>query len=599
MSRLENKRFKNSAHLLAAFGATAVLLSVIQPPWEFSALAWIAFVPLLVVCSPQEKARRLALVGYIVCLLYWLGNLGWLVPVTIAGWLVFCVYTAVLWPVLALSVRWCRGKGVPLFVAAPVLIVGIERLQGFGLGGFLWRLLGHSQYRNTEIIQISDIFGAGGVSFLVAMVNGIVAEWITVLISRMKEADEGPGKIRYGRMGAMTATVICGVVAAFIYGRWRIGQTAQCVVTGPTAAALQSNVPQSVKSASESSEKLFADLMAQSEAAASAGAELIVWPETMVQATLNPSILALPLLDSNLTKVFDKALREHAKDNAYLLIGSYGGTPKIQDESSFYLAERFNSAFLYRPDGTQSPESYSKIHLVPFGEVLPLRKTLPWFYEMLMKMEFIPYHYDYSLDYGTDYTVFKMTDDEGRNWRFSVMICYEDVTPYIAREFALDEHGKKQIHWLLNISNDGWFVVFDDEEQVRPSSELQQHAALCVFRAVENRLAVVRSVNTGISCVIDTLGNIRDDFRAGTLPERAMARTGMPGWLVDTIPIDHRTTFFSKYGPWLDFLCQLCVGSLIIMAILVRFTEHRKRKAHLPRKSDEKHLSRRSVKKSK
>jgi apolipoprotein N-acyltransferase len=192
-----------------------------------------------------------------------------------------------------------------------------------------------------------------------------------------------------------------------------------------------------------------------------------------------------------------------------------------------------------------------------------------------------------------------MTDNAGRDWQFSVMICYEDVTPYIAREFAIDDSGNKQVHWLLNISNDGWFVQFDDEGQVRPSAELQQHAALCVFRAVENRLAVVRSVNTGISCVIDTLGNIRDDFRAGTLPETAMARTGMPGWLVDTIPIDSRTTFFSKYGQWLDFCCELCVASLIIMAVVARFSERRKRRVHLSGKPDEKHPPKHSIKKQK
>ncbi|MHC4510552.1 MAG: hypothetical protein ACYTAO_16620, partial [Planctomycetota bacterium] len=109
------------------------------------------------------------------------------------------------------------------------------------------------------------------------------------------------------------------------------------------------------------------------------------------------------------------------------------------------------------------------------------------------------------------------------------MICYEDTVPAIAREFALDERGRKGLDWLINISNDGWFVRFQ-QEQVLPSAELPQHAAVCVFRAVENRLAVLRSVNTGISCVIDSVGRIRDGYLAGTLPREAMARTGMAGW---------------------------------------------------------------------
>ena len=94
--------------------------------------------------------------------------------------------------------------------------------------------------------------------------------------------------------------------------------------------------------------------------------------------------------------------------------------------------------------------------------------------------------------------------------------------------------------------------------------ELPQHAAVCSVRAVEHRLAIVRSVNTGISCLIDSLGRIRDGYIEGTLPEEAMARTGMPGWLMDRIPIDDRVTFFSKYGEWLDFCCESCVILLII-----------------------------------
>jgi len=167
--------------------------------------------------------------------------------------------------------------------------------------------------------------------------------------------------------------------------------------------------------------------------------------------------------------------------------------------------------------------------------------------------------------------------ENNRVHRFGVMICYEDTVPAIARRFALDEHGQKRLDWLVNISNDGWFVRFKDE-QVLPSEELPQHAAVCAFRAVENRLAVLRSVNTGISCVIDSLGRIRDGYVGGTLPQEAMARTGMAGWLMDRVPIDKRTTFFSKYGEWLDFCCELCVILLIIVPLSARFFHRRKGK---------------------
>jgi apolipoprotein N-acyltransferase len=295
----------------------------------------------------------------------------------------------------------------------------------------------------------------------------------------------------------------------------------------------------------------------------------------MVQATLDKQVLRL-LVSSDTDKIFDKRLSEHSKNTAFVLVGAYGGTPEIQEDFTIRLAQRYNSAFLYQPDGRQSKKQYSKIHLVPFGEFVPFRKSFSFLYNLLMK--FTPYDYDYTLDAGSEYTVFEMTGGQGqelRVYKFSVMICYEDAVPAIARRFAIDKRGQKRLDWLVNISNDGWFVRFKNGK-VLPSTELPQHAAICVFRAVENRLAVLRSVNTGISCLIDTLGRIHNGFIAGNLPQHAMARTGCAGWFVDRVTIDKRTTFFSKYGQWLDFCCAICLVSLIIVPPLRRFVRTKK-----------------------
>ena len=314
--------------------------------------------------------------------------------------------------------------------------------------------------------------------------------------------------------------------------------------------------------------------MEHSKASAQAGAELIVWPETMVQAILDTNIWPL-LVSAEYNRAFDKALKEHSKDNAFVLVGAYGGQIK-QDDSGPFLA-RYNSAFLYRPDGQKDNSRYDKIHLVPFGEFLPFRKSCRWLYNFLMK--FTPYNYDYSLDAGSEYTVFEMTgkSPEAQAYKFGVMICYEDTVPEIARRFALDKHGTKRIDWLVNISNDGWFVRFKDEK-VLPSAELAQHAAICAFRAVENRLPILRSVNTGISCLIDSSGSIRYGFVAGNLPPQTMARTGMPGWFLDRIMIDKRTTFFSKFGEWLGFCCEVCLILLIIVSLSARLFRTKKYK---------------------
>ena len=589
--------------------ATALMLTVIQPPIGWAALAWVAYVPFILACSPQAKPRQLVKVTYIISLCYWLGNLYWVFPITIAGWLAFCFYTAFLWPILALCLRYCRTKNIPLFLAAPILIVGIERMQGFFLGGFFWRFLAHSQYENTTLIQIADIFGAGGVSFLIAMFNGLLSELLLAAWVRNQKVNATLGylarrfivKMPDGTAGyILQSLIVCSfIIAAFTYGNWRIAQSDKVVEMGPIVASLQSNIPQSVKREGKSSDLIFNELLEQSKASAQAGAEIIIWPETMVQAVLDRPVLRI-LDPCHPYKVFDNTLKEHAKDTAFVLVGAYGGIPEVLEDLSIHLAEKYNSAFLYTPEGKASDKRYDKIHLVPFGEVLPLRKTFPAIYQFLMRLKFIPYNFDYSLDYGTKYTIFEMTDsknkeisqedtksqnqdiskkhknssglgvlvaENNRIYKFGVIICYEDTVPALARRFALDKDGQKQIDWLVNISNDGWFVSFKGEK-VSPSAELPQHAAVCAFRAVENRIAIIRSVNTGISCLIDSLGRIKNGFIAGTLPHKAMDRTAVEGWFTDRIPIDKRISFFSKNGEWLDFCCQGCIFLFIIAWVL-------------------------------
>jgi apolipoprotein N-acyltransferase len=372
--------------------------------------------------------------------------------------------------------------------------------------------------------------------------------------------------------------LVCGaLVATVVYGRYRIGESDKYIEDGPLVASVQTNVPQSVKKSHQASDVILDELLKNSNASIEAGAELIVWPETMVQAMLDPRILGL-LAPSESDRLFDEILREHSKNTAFVLAGAYGGVPEVREDGTIGLAKRYNSAFLYKPDGTAAAEQYSKIHLVAFGEYVPFRKSFPLLFNLLMK--FTPYDYDYTLDAGSEYTVFKMTGSpsplpqgQGKKkqaYKFSVMICYEDAVPAIARRFAINKTSGKNVDWLVNISNDGWFVRFANNK-ISPSTELGQHAAICVFRAVENRLAVVRSVNTGISCLIDTVGYIRDGYIAGTLPYKAMARTGMAGWFADRVPIDKRATFFSRGGQWLDFCCAVCFVWLMIMSAAGRF----------------------------
>ncbi len=622
---------------LLFFILSAVLLTVIQAPIDWSFLAWMALVPFALACTPTLRTKRLFLWASLAGFLYWMVNLYWIIPITIPGWIFLGLYLGLLWPALAVVLRWCRSKNMPLVLALPVLVVGIEYLQGFPLGGtsnsypaggwmsfqglqrimlggFLWRLLGHSQYVHTPIVQIADIFGAGGVSFLVAMVNGflvdVIAEIgayrarrpITVLSNHPSPAThvrihqvhlilwyvvrDAVGDLAASRrrlpprlIAVEAACVVVAVAATLLYGQWRIEQTEQVVTPGPLVASLQSNVPQSVKGSLSKSDVMFNELLAQSREAAAAGADLIAWPETMVQKFLQPHLWPL-LEDPNEDRRTYETLAAHARGRAYVLVGTVGADILSKPDGERYVGN-YNSAFMFRPDGTRDPGRYDKIHLVLFGEYLPFRHTFPWLITQIQRLMPEAYRTDYSLEHGRNYTVFEMNVPikpsanqaagshavpADTKYRFGIIICYEDTVPYVARNFTLDENGNKRIDWLVNISNDGWFVRFLEKgPSIKPSAELPQHAAICTFRAIENRVPIVRSVNTGISCLIDSLGRIHDGYLAGSqgFPQQALRRTGVEGWFLDRLPTDKRVTFYSRHGPWLDTICALIFAALL------------------------------------
>jgi apolipoprotein N-acyltransferase len=523
--------------------------TVIGAPFNLSFLAWIAFVPFVIASLVNEKNLLVIAVSYIAGLLYWLGNLYWLVPITIPGWFVVCLYLAVYWPIIAMCLRYCVQKGIPLWLSLPILVVGTETAWGWL---FSWRFLAHSQYRNIPLIQIADIFGAAGISFIIAMVNGAICETILSLKNTAYKKSASFGNV----------LMVILLAASLYYGRYKIDQTPRFVEAGPKIGVVQSNVVIESATEVEPAEKTFLDTLAESrKCLLEAQPSLIIWPETMVEAILDESYLKLITEDCT-TKIFHKALMRHSNEGVYLLVGAFAGDAEMTDEK-IEMKTNYNSAFLYEPNDIGTRQHYNKIHLVPFGEYIPLKNQLPLLYNYLMSLT--PYTYDYTLDAGNEYTIFKMPLQD-KIYSFGVMICFEDTIPKIGRKLTLDKNGDKQADWLVNITNDGWFVK-NTSKKIKATSELSQHMAICVFRAVENRLSIIRCANTGISCLIDSLGNIKDNFSAGTLEKKAVQRTGQQGWFADNVSIDKRVTAFSKYGQLLDIGCAICLIICLITAL--------------------------------
>jgi apolipoprotein N-acyltransferase len=546
---------KRSFYIIC-FALSAVLLTVIQPPFGIGFLAWVALVPFVIGCLISEKAWPAVLAAYIISLLYWLGNLYWLILVTIPGGIAFCFYIAVYWPILVMCLRYCRLREIPLWFSLPILIVGAEAFQGLCFKGFGWRYLGHSQYENIAIIQIADIFGAAGISFLIAMVNGLIADIISHQDTKTRRVSN------INLIGIFITSL--AVIAAIIYGRYRINQTADFLEDGPRVGVVQSNVSVKAGQESEPIEETFLNMLAHSKICLMGEPSLIIWPETMIEAVLDDSYLKL-VSEDDTSKVFHNALVRHSGEGVYLLVGAFAGDAEVID-GRVKLKTSYNSAFLYEPDQTGIRQHYNKIHLVPFGEYIPFKDIWPFLGRYLMKLT--PYDYDYTLNAGSEYTVFKMSVAD-KTYRFGVMICYEDTVPKIARKMALGKNKNKQIDWLVNISNDGWFVR-QEKEKIKPTVELVQHMAICIFRAVENRVGVIRSVNTGISCYIDSLGRIHNGYITGTISKEAADRAGQRGWFVDQVVIDKRVTFFSQSGQSLEIGCAICLIFTIFMSIYRR-----------------------------
>ena len=566
---------KNKFTYILLFILSAILLTVIQQPYDLSFLAWVAFVPFAMGVLSDVKTKTIVLSSYVIAIIYWLFNLYWLISITFAGWAVLCLYLAVYWPMVAVALRFCTARKIPLWFSLPVLIVGAESIQGWLFG---WRFLAHSQFSNIHLIQIADIFGTAGISFIIAMVNGLVCEIIKYShedipsefylrgIKFLKNRglplrSSTPRRFKIVSGAVVTFLILAGT---FYYGKIKIDETPEYTQAGPKIGIVQCNVPVKAGEDTIPFERVFLDQLADSRHAfAAERPALIVWPETMVETVLDESYLKL-VEEGYASKVIHHALVRHANEGVNVLVGAFAADAVV-DGNHIKLNTRYNSAFLYEPNEPYARQHYNKIWLVPFGEYIPLKKELPFLYKFLLSMT--PYDFDYTLNRGTEFTIFKIKN-EGKNYNFAASICYEDTVPYMCRKLVAPD-GIKQADWLVNISNDGWFVK-ETSLGYKVTSELRQHMVICVFRAIENRVPIIRCANTGISCMIDSVGNIKDGFIAGTLREKAFERTAQSGWLVDSVKIDKRVTIFSKHRQILALTCAMCLILSAVMSIYIK-----------------------------
>jgi apolipoprotein N-acyltransferase len=493
---------------------SGLLMTAAFPKVGLSGLAWLALVPLLVSLRGQrpKNAFRTGMIAgltHYLTLLYWVvftmrtyGYLPWWQCVSLL--VLLAAYLAVYPGLFALMVtRFCRKPG-QLVLVAPVLWVALEYIRSFLFTGFPWGIVGYSQFNRLHIIQISDMFGVYGISFLVVFFNAAV--YVLLLFLAGKHWHGHP----VGRWQALKAfvTPLLLIGSCLAYGSMRIGDMDEAMrgAVSPRMAVVQGNIDQARKwdpAFQIATTKKYVGLTLSS---AARQPDLVVWPETATPFYFEAS--------PKLTRLVTDAVRQ---TGVHLLVGS----PSVDERAG--SPAYFNSAYMVAPDG-RSTGRYDKVHLVPFGEYVPLKRILSFVGKMVAQVgDFSSGEKGRTLDWGA------------QNPPIGVQICFEIIFPGLSRSLVKNGAGV-----LVNLTNDAWFGK---------SGAAYQHFSMAVFRAVENRRSLVRSANTGISGFVDPAGRI-------------LARTALfEDAVVDRpVPVVSETSMYTRTGDLLPLACLILLG---------------------------------------
>ncbi|MCH8287832.1 MAG: apolipoprotein N-acyltransferase [Candidatus Marinimicrobia bacterium] len=491
----------------ALLGFFALTFGGAFPPLNAGYLSWISFVPYFFFLERNIYSgifRKNFAAGYAANLLivYWIAaNSGAALPVayfTLFGSLAILAlwFTLYGW---AQSRLW-RIWGEKTIWTAPLLWVGIEFIRSHGSLAFPWTMVANTQTSYTNLIQISSVTGAWGVSFMIILVNVFFYQAVKS-IARLKRA-----------LVYLSAAVLT-LSSVWIYGFY-VMDDADELLDGTEksikVSIVQPNLDPKEKWDVTKRDEVY-DLYSRLYAeAALTKPDLIIWPETATPAYLR----------ANKDNRLDQILSMVDSFNVPLLTGTLD-----YKFSSDGKTRKYNSAFLLRP-GSRRIESYSKIHLVPFAEKVPFEDRFP----ILSLIDLGQANFSQ----GTELTVFDLSGK-----KFSVEICFESVFPSLARKFI-----QRGAELIVIITNDAWFGN---------TSGPYQHAQTAVMRAVENRRAVARCANTGISELIDPYGRIIDSIR---LNER--------GVLTGELKLLNIETYYARHG---DYLGWITAGLSVLLML--------------------------------
>jgi apolipoprotein N-acyltransferase len=523
-----------------------------MPPWR-SVFAWFGMVPLLVAIlsagtmEGPKPLRRAFLLAYACGILWYMGNCYWVrdtmmrygdMPV-LAPTLLLIGYSMVLGLYFGLFglglalVRRASGSARLALAFAPVLWTALE-LAAARITSVPWDQLGYSQVDNGLVNQLAPWTGVYGISFVVVLVNALLAG--ALLLGEGSRSEELKSEFNRAWQSERLWCALGGIGLFLGPGFAGLMETPPKTPTTATAVLVQPNLDVSadnnwmrpgewdrhiedftrMATQTAATDKRYIAGIPQTGApwakfvppANAAHPELVVWPES-------------PAPFMEVDPRFDQMAGTLAKQvQAPLIVGGLG-TDYAPEERELH---DYNSAMVFGADG-EHVGRYDKIHLVPFGEYIPFRRLIFFAHKLTGRVS------DFSR--GETHKVFRLNGH-----RYGIFICYEAVFADEVREF--EQLGAEV---LVNVSDDGWYG---------DTSAPWQHLNMTRMRAIENRRWILRDTNNGVTAAIDPYGRVRQSI---------------PRHVMDALPAEYGfrddVTFYSAHGDLFAWLCAfLSVGIL-------------------------------------
>lgn len=429
----------------------------------------LALLPVLLVAQHAGSGRTAFLAGllagvvHFALLLYWivivLGRYGGLnLAISLLALTLLVFYMSLYFGLFVLGARQllCSLPSTAALWLIPALWVGLDWLRGLLFTGLPWMDLGYALYQTPLLIQVSDLVGHHGVSFLLVLVN-------TLLMLLCKRRALKPTIL-------LAAPVLLLLLCAGWYSQLRLTGVQESLAAADRPAFLvgvvQGNIDQSEKWSQAMQQATVDGYIALTRGLfAAERPALVVWPET-----------ALPFYPQAEGKL--APLRDLITAENFALLTGAPWYEKVDSEP--IRLQFFNSALLLEADGFLGGR-YDKHHLVPFGEYVPLKNLLPFLSPLVETVgDFTPGRIEQPLTAG--------------KFRIGALICFESVFPELSRAWV-----NAGANILVNLTNDAWYGK---------SSAPWHSLAMAVLRAVETRRSLVRSANTGISAFIAPTGEI-------------------------------------------------------------------------------------------